>query len=312
MDVDSDGSDPDRLNAADTTDPTFQPLTSYKWPRRTAVPSVLLKPYQDRLDKLEAEVKATPTLRRSLSSAIDAQKNDLYQIEHYSSLIARTDPYIVLPGVHGAPDGPSLPAAPGRLRRGARGQPALSRDLRRHRSERSARRGQPAVGASGRSPRDARAQPRQRPQKLPTSFFPARRTRPPDRPTWEKSGSVVRRLLNEIGGKQVRVVRMGEPDPAASHADPGPHASPHGYPLADTDGGGQPNAHQNALAPAVRFHRQARAGNAMSRHPASLAAARRPGARRVQCRAMSATSNVPSIHANASPAHPRDPAPNGR
>ena len=45
MDVDSDGSDPDRLNEVDTAvDPTFQPLTSYKWAKRGTVPNPLLKP----------------------------------------------------------------------------------------------------------------------------------------------------------------------------------------------------------------------------------------------------------------------------
>ena len=98
MDVDSDGSDPDRLNAVDTSDPTFQPLTSYKWPRRTSVPSVLLKPYQDRLAKLETDAKTAPAPHRALTAAIDATRNDLAQIERYSSLIARTDPFVVLPG----------------------------------------------------------------------------------------------------------------------------------------------------------------------------------------------------------------------
>ena len=98
MDVDSDGSDPDRLNEIDASDPTFQPLTSYKWARRTAVPSALLKPYQDRLAKLEADAKANPNPRRGQTAAIDTLRNDIYQIEHYSSLIARTDPYVVLPG----------------------------------------------------------------------------------------------------------------------------------------------------------------------------------------------------------------------
>jgi hypothetical protein len=96
MDVDSDGSDPDRTLEIDTTDPTFAPLTSYRWLRRTAVPSPLLKLYQDRLGRLLADAKLPQ--HKPNTAAIDATKNEIYQIEHYSSLIARDDPYIVLPG----------------------------------------------------------------------------------------------------------------------------------------------------------------------------------------------------------------------
>ena len=98
MDVDSDGSDADRLLDIDTTDPHFQPLTSYKWPRRTAAVNPLLPIYRDRLARLEADARSTPAPRRSTQAAIEALRNDVYQLEHYSSLIARTDPFIVLPG----------------------------------------------------------------------------------------------------------------------------------------------------------------------------------------------------------------------
>ncbi len=99
MDVDSDGSDPERLNAADTTpDPSFQPLTSYKWPRRTATPNILLKPAQDKLTKLQSDDRAAGVVHRTIPAAQAALTSDIYQMEHYSSLIARTDPYIVLPG----------------------------------------------------------------------------------------------------------------------------------------------------------------------------------------------------------------------
>ncbi len=97
MDVDSDGSDPDRLLEIDATDPTFQPLTSYKWPKRGTVPNPLLKQSHDRLDRLEADLKANPA-RRNTATAIEAVRNEIGQMERYDSLIAKTDPYIVLPG----------------------------------------------------------------------------------------------------------------------------------------------------------------------------------------------------------------------
>ena len=100
MNVDTDGSDPDRLPSVDASDPTFQPLTSYKWPKRTAAVNPMLPLYVDRLARLEADAKAPaiPVAHRPTQAAIDALKNDIYQVEHYSSLIARNDPYIVLPG----------------------------------------------------------------------------------------------------------------------------------------------------------------------------------------------------------------------
>ena len=100
MNVDTDGSDPDRLLGVDASDPTFQALTSYKWPKRTAAVNPMLPVYQDRLTRLEADLKApaTPAARRPTQAAIDVLKNEIYQVEHYSSLIARNDPYIVLPG----------------------------------------------------------------------------------------------------------------------------------------------------------------------------------------------------------------------
>lgn len=101
MDVDSDGSDPDRVNDIDSSDPNFQALTSYKWPKRTAASSAFLKPRQDRLTRLESDLR-DPRLgaarRRDLTGAAEALRNEIYQLQHYSSLVAKTDPFIVLPG----------------------------------------------------------------------------------------------------------------------------------------------------------------------------------------------------------------------
>jgi hypothetical protein len=96
MNVDSDGSDPERSLEIDTADPTFAPLTSYRWPRRTALPNPLLAVYQDRLNRLLADAKLP--LHKPNTAAIDGMRSQIYQMEHYSSLIAREDPYIVLPG----------------------------------------------------------------------------------------------------------------------------------------------------------------------------------------------------------------------
>ncbi len=97
MDVDTDGSDPERWNDIDASDPTFQPLTNYKWLKRVpTMVSPLVKVYQDRIDKLEAETRA-PNARKGAAASLQALREDLYGVEHYSSLIARNDPYVVLP-----------------------------------------------------------------------------------------------------------------------------------------------------------------------------------------------------------------------
>ncbi len=102
MDVDSDGSDADRLLDIDASDPNFQPLTSYRWPRRTATPNPLLNLYRDRLARLETEARTPPVNpaapRRNLQPALENLRTEVYQLEHYSSLVARTDPFVVLPG----------------------------------------------------------------------------------------------------------------------------------------------------------------------------------------------------------------------
>lgn len=97
MEVDADGSDADRLNVFDNAnDVHFQPLTSFRWPRRNpaAGPSVYLKPLQDRIAALSANAAA----RRENAALLDDLRLTVGQLGKYSSLIARTDPFIVLPG----------------------------------------------------------------------------------------------------------------------------------------------------------------------------------------------------------------------
>ena len=115
MDVDADGSDADRLNEIDAgtiADPDFQPLTSYKWAKRSPAASVMLRPYRDRLAKLEADARLAGARKGPAAQGAEALRNTIYQVEHYSSLIARTDPFIVLPGFMarqaGHPFGPKL------------------------------------------------------------------------------------------------------------------------------------------------------------------------------------------------------------
>ncbi len=66
MDVDSDGSDSDRVPLIDGSSPTFQPLTSYRWPKRTATPNQFLAPREEKLRR--AAKRAARENRRAKGS----------------------------------------------------------------------------------------------------------------------------------------------------------------------------------------------------------------------------------------------------
>ena len=202
MDVDSDGSDADRLLDIDTTDPHFQPLTSYKWPRRTAAVNPLLLLYRDRLTRLEADARTAPTPRHSTQSAIESLRNDVYQLDHYSSLIARTDPFIVLPGfmarANGHPFQPKLGdyavvLANGKL------YPAIFGDIG------------PSDRAGEASLRLAQAvDPRATAERSPVDdlkitylVFPNTADQPPGPPDLGKIRQRCQALVNEIGGSKL-------------------------------------------------------------------------------------------------------------
>ncbi len=224
MDVDSDGSDPDRLPEVDTSDPNFQPLTSYKWPRRTPAVNPLLKVYQDRLARLENDLKtAAPAARHIAQAAIDALRNDLLQVDHYSSLIARNDPYVVLPGFmvrqNGHPFQPKLGDYVVVLA-GNELYPAIFGDIG------------PSYQLGEASLRLAQAvDPRATPLRSPVAdlkitylVFPGSADQPPGPPDLGKIRQRCQALLNEIGGNAgtlhewVSVLPTPTPTPTPSPA----------------------------------------------------------------------------------------------
>lgn len=111
MDVDTDGSDPDRLPAVDPSDPTYQPMTSYRWPKQTELVNPFLAGRQARLRAVEAELAAAKGMgaprRQALQDAVSAAQYEVNQLKNYSFLLAATDPYVVLPGLltEGLPTG---------------------------------------------------------------------------------------------------------------------------------------------------------------------------------------------------------------
>ena len=112
MDVDSDGSDSDRVPGVDANSQTFQPMTSYKWPKRGAIPNPFAAQAQARLDALEASLdRATSAAQREqIKDEIGAAKYEVRQLTVNSFLVAATDPYVVIPfSVLGQKDDPFSP-----------------------------------------------------------------------------------------------------------------------------------------------------------------------------------------------------------
>jgi hypothetical protein len=100
MDVNADGSDSDRTLEVDGTSTNFQPYTSYRWAKRTDTPSQFLPERQDKIRQAQAELaqKITPERKRFLHDEIARLSYEVEDLEHYSFLVAKEDPYVVLPG----------------------------------------------------------------------------------------------------------------------------------------------------------------------------------------------------------------------
>ena len=101
MDVDEDGSDPDRIPEVDSSSLTFQPFTSYRWLKKTDRVNPFLAGRQARLDKAKADL-AVPgiasTKAKDLKATIDQAEQDIYSLTRYDFLVGSVDPFIVLPG----------------------------------------------------------------------------------------------------------------------------------------------------------------------------------------------------------------------
>jgi hypothetical protein len=102
MDVDADGSDPDRLPVSPGGSPNFKPFTSYRWKKKTAQPNEFLAASEEKLQSYEAEFARkglTSERNRDLRIGIQRMRQEVDSLERFSFLIAATDPYIVVPGI---------------------------------------------------------------------------------------------------------------------------------------------------------------------------------------------------------------------
>lgn len=103
MDVVSDGSDGDRMPKFDAeiaTSDNYQPFTSYYWKKVTDQPNPMLPKWQERLAEAEAAAKKpglNSTRLREAKSLLAERKNEVARMKSQSWLIARADPFIVIP-----------------------------------------------------------------------------------------------------------------------------------------------------------------------------------------------------------------------
>jgi len=100
MDIDMDGSDSDRVPLVDGTITNFQPMTSYKWPKKTSVPNQFLASREAKLKLLEAEFATkglSPERNLELRTLIPQVRYEVNQLKTQSFLVATTDPYVVMP-----------------------------------------------------------------------------------------------------------------------------------------------------------------------------------------------------------------------
>jgi hypothetical protein len=101
MDVNADGSDSDRTSEVDGSSTNFQPYTSYRWPKRTDQPSIFLGDAQTKLKQVETELslKSTPADRKkALHEQVEELQREIGDLKHFSFLISKADPFVVLPG----------------------------------------------------------------------------------------------------------------------------------------------------------------------------------------------------------------------
>jgi len=101
MDVDSDGSDADRMPASTGAPTNFKPSTSYRWPKKTAAPNPYLAATEDELKRAVAEyalATTAPARKSSLRNAIAQLRAEIGTLKKYSFLIGAIDPFIVVPG----------------------------------------------------------------------------------------------------------------------------------------------------------------------------------------------------------------------
>jgi hypothetical protein len=112
MDVDSDGSDSDRMPAGPAVTTNFKPFTSYRWSKKTPTENPYLPAIEDRLKRVEEEhaLKTTTADRKKeLRATLTQLRDQVSTLKKFSFLIGATDPFIVVPSTFArSHDGPKV------------------------------------------------------------------------------------------------------------------------------------------------------------------------------------------------------------
>lgn len=114
MDVDTDGSDGDRVASIENDSRTFQPMTSYHWPRRTQTPNPFIAVWEKRIKTSEdriADTKTSSADAQRLKAELPRLRDEVRDMQTFSYLVGALDPFIVLPSsMFGGNKGPFTPS----------------------------------------------------------------------------------------------------------------------------------------------------------------------------------------------------------
>jgi hypothetical protein len=100
MDVDEDGSDSDRVPIVDGSSLTFQPFTSYRWPKKTDKPNPFIAPRTQAIEKARKELATggvSADRKKVLNDTIKDAEAEIADMKKHSYLVGAVDPFIVMP-----------------------------------------------------------------------------------------------------------------------------------------------------------------------------------------------------------------------
>jgi hypothetical protein len=101
MDVDSDGSDSDRVPENNGVTSTFQPFTSYRWPKKGTTPNSFIIPREAKLKQHDQELAKgglSPAKVKEIKGVQAQLRLEIEDLKKASFLVGQVDPFIVLPG----------------------------------------------------------------------------------------------------------------------------------------------------------------------------------------------------------------------
>ena len=100
MNVNTDGSDGDRNLGIDRLSATFQPQTSYRWPKTGSHPNPCLGEvitHRGQIDTALGSDTLTADSRNSLKEERERESATIEELKHWDFLVGAADPFIVLP-----------------------------------------------------------------------------------------------------------------------------------------------------------------------------------------------------------------------